>query len=374
MTESQRLALIGSIYEAIGEEGALPQVMSSLCAYLGATVAFWYVVRKGATGRAARSPFLFDGVFGASAQTLHEFRDEMWRHDYALRATSLTNRTTETHELISEAELARNDYAHWLRTSAGVERRIGRSADIDAGVVAGWALHMPIGLRRSVEERTEFDLLAPHVANLFRLTSLFGDVTSRRATLEQVIDSYGHAALLLAADGRICWASAASERLLNSKDGMSWSKNRLTFAAQDAKQSFEELLLRAASHDRRASMEVIDRIKVPRPSGRFPYVLELSPAPEQFCSHLHGESAFLLTIQDPDALIDARPERWSEMFGLTRMESRVAMLTMRGLPDATIAEQMDIAVGTVRSHQKELLAKTRTNSKAEVAHLLTRLT
>jgi DNA-binding CsgD family transcriptional regulator len=49
------------------------------------------------------------------------------------------------------------------------------------------------------------------------------------------------------------------------------------------------------------------------------------------------------------------------------------MLTMRGLSDATISERLGIGIGTVRSHQKQLLAKTETRSKAEVAHLLTRI-
>ena len=43
-------ALIGSIYEAIGEENAVPHVMSRLSTHLGAGIAFWYAVRRGASG------------------------------------------------------------------------------------------------------------------------------------------------------------------------------------------------------------------------------------------------------------------------------------------------------------------------------------
>ena len=58
---------------------------------------------------------------------------------------------------------------------------------------------------------------------------------------------------------------------------------------------------------------------------------------------------------------------------LTCAEARVAMLTMRGLSDAMIADELGIGIGTVRTHQKQLLAKTETRSKAEAAHLLTRI-
>ena len=81
----------------------------------------------------------------------------------------------------------------------------------------------------------------------------------------------------------------------------------------------------------------------------------------------------IVTVHDPDSPTDARPEMWREMFSLTRMEASVAALTMRGLSDDTIAAQLGIGVGTVRTHQKQLLAKTETRSKAEAAHLLTRV-
>ena len=88
---------------------------------------------------------------------------------------------------------------------------------------------------------------------------------------------------------------------------------------------------------------------------------------------MNDRGAFVLTVYDAEATIDPRPELWREMFGLTHMEARVATMTMRGLPDATIAAQLGIGIGTVRTHQKQLLAKTETRSKAEVAHLLTLL-
>ena len=80
-----------------------------------------------------------------------------------------------------------------------------------------------------------------------------------------------------------------------------------------------------------------------------------------------------MTVRDPDHIVDPRPQVWRDMFGLTPMEARVAMLTMRGLPDAAIATELGIGLGTVRSHEKQLLAKTESKSKAEIAHLLTRL-
>ena len=365
-------ALIGSIYEAAGEDDAVPFVMSKISAHLGAEIAFWYVVRKGASGDAARTPFLFDGSFNVGANTLCEFREEMWRHDYALNATSVTDRTTETHELISESELAHSDYVHWIRSSAGVDRRIGRSTDLGEGVVAGWAFHMPAGLRRRSRERADFDILAPHVRNLFRLTSQFGEIRAHREGLEQVINEQQHAVVLLTPDGHVCWASDAAHRLFSRSDGIGCIKDKVTFPRLAEKQAFEGLLQRVLNPDPSAG-EGSSQLIVVRPQGGFPYVVEISQAPAQFRHRVNSRAALVMTVHDPERSTAGRPEIWRQMFGLTCSEARVAVLTMRGLSDAMIADQLGIGIGTVRTHQKQLLAKTETRSKAEAAHLLTRI-
>lgn len=364
--------LISSIYEAIGEDGAVPHVMGEFSRHIGASVAFWYVIRKGASGDARISPFLFDGALGVTSQTLNEFRDEMWRHDYALRAASVADRTTETHELISKAELATNDYAQWIERSAGVNRRIGRSTELGGGVVAGWALHMAPGVKRKERERRDFDLLAPHIRTLFRLTSKFGDLALQREGLAHIIDAQGVAVILLAADRRICWASQAAENILKRDDGLGAKDGRVMFTKPDELREYETVTQRLLGADP-VGGEAEGHLLVTRPFGAVPYVVEIAPAPAHFRRQVHGSAAVILTIHDPDGRTDPRPEIWRKMFGLTPMEARVAMLTMRGLTDGAIAEQLGIGIGTVRSHQKQLLAKTETNSKAEVAHLLTRL-
>lgn len=366
------LELIGSLYEAVGEEDAVPYVMAKISHHLGAGIAFWYVVRRGASGDSVRTPFLFDGSFNVGASTLQEFREEMWRYDYALSAASITDRTTETHELISPTELARSDYAHWIKTSAGVDRRIGRSTDLGEGVVAGWAFHMPPEVRRQSRERAEFDMLAPHVRNLFRLTSQFGEIRAQREGLEQVVNEQQHAVMLLAADGSICWASDAAYRLCSRNDGIGWVKGRVTLARSADRQAFDVLLQRALN-PRPASEAPDNQLVISRSSAAIPYVIEVSPAPAHFRRGVHGRAAIIVTVRDPDRSSEARPEVWRKMFGLTCAEARVATLTMRGLSDATIAAELGIGVGTVRTHQKQLLAKTDTRSKAEVAHLLTRI-
>ncbi len=370
MSEHARFDLLGSIYDSVGEPGAAQAAMAAISGHLQAAAAYWYVIPKGASAALAGNPFLFHGYLGFTPDGMDEFQNEMWRYDYGLRHASVTDRTTETHELISQAEWERCEFVHWIRAEAGVDRRIARSADLPGGVVAGWAFHLPSGLERSAHERREFDFLAPHVQRLFRLTSQIAETAWLAGSLETLIDDRGQALVLLAADGRILWAS---RRALELADGLDCRGGRMGFDRMSARNGFEALLARVGAPNSLATGQARGRQSVERPSGARPYGLELSRASSLFRRRLDGRAAFVLTIHDPDQPRDPRPERWRALFGLTAAEAKVAAFTMLGLSDIEIAERLSIGPGTVRSHQRQVLAKTETRSKAEAAHLLTRL-
>jgi DNA-binding CsgD family transcriptional regulator len=357
--------LIADIYGSIGDAGAMPAAMQSTAASIGATAAFWYVMPPRAPLANTRKPFVFNDHFGFPTDGMRVFETEMWRHDYALKYASIPDRTTETHELISDKEAARNDFIRFVAGFAGVDRRIGRSTRLSNGTVAGWAFHLPAGLARRPAERTCFDALAPHLRQMFRLSALLGEADARGDALEAVMNARDEAILLLDADGSIRWRSDAAGRLSADKDGLDCTGDRLAFARAPERQQFDTMLAGKAMG--------ANRMLVPRPSGRRAYVLQLAPASDEMRRQLHTRCAYIVTVRDPDHQPTGRPDLWRMLFGLTATEARVAESSMRGLDDATIATRLGIGIGTVRSHQRHILAKTDTRSKAELAHLLTRL-
>ena len=179
--------------------------------------------------------------------------------------------------------------------------------------------------------------------------------------------------MLLAVNGTVQWASDPAMRICSRNDGLALIAGKLTFQRSKEKRSFDALL-QNAQHFASSNVATPAQMVVERVNGAFPYVLEIAPAPLQLRRHVHSQGTFLVTIHDPDRCVDARPHLWRKMFNLTPAESRVAALTMRGLSDDSISMQLGVSVGTVRTHQKQLLAKTGTRSKAEAAHLLTRMT
>ena len=301
------------------------------------------------------------------------FQKEMWRHDYALKHTEIFDRTTETHELISRQDAVRNDYINWLSRESGVDRRIGRSTKLANGVVAGWAFHMPTGRKRRQTERTSFDMLAPHLRQMFRLSALLGEAKARGDALESVMDARADAIILLDFGGRIQFANSAARQLSAAHDGLDCAGERPCFSHGRDRQAFAALYARALQAVASGGAGAIGQMLAVRPSGRRAYVIELAPASQETRQSVHNRCAFIMTIHDPARQGGGRIELWRTLFGLTATEARVALLSMRGMDDATIAARYGIGVGTVRSHQRHILAKTETRSKAELAYLLTRL-
>ncbi|RZJ09937.1 MAG: LuxR family transcriptional regulator [Rubrivivax sp.] len=65
-------------------------------------------------------------------------------------------------------------------------------------------------------------------------------------------------------------------------------------------------------------------------------------------------------------------ELLATMFGLTSAEQRVALLLAQGLTADDMAARLGVQDNTVRSHVKQLLAKTQTHRQVQLVALLWR--
>jgi len=368
--QERDFALIGELYDHAGDLGAVDYLMPRVATYLRAGASFWYVLPRAGPMPFVHNPYLFNGYWGFTDHHIAHYHAEMWRHDPTLHLTSKTDWTTETHELLTPREIDRNGYMRWIGDVAGVNRRISRTTEVGPGLIGGWSFHMPSDRERDPRERTSFDRIAPHLARVFRITSLFGEADARICSLEATIDSTGRATVLLDRAGRVVWASTAALRLSAHEDGLA-IRNCLFGPTRIGERAlFDRIVTRLGGAV--LAEDGPTQVRVERPSGNPPFVLDLAPAPRSFRREFNAGARIVVTIHDPLAPVDPRPTVWRDLFDLTPAESRIAALSMEGLQDAEIAERIGVGIGTIRTHQRQLLAKTGCGSKAELAHLLTR--
>ena len=87
--------------------------------------------------------------------------------------------------------------------------------------------------------------------------------------------------------------------------------------------------------------------------------------------HLGKEVPLVVVfISDPDRKPMSESQVFSELYGLTAAESRLATLLAAGKNLKAVAEQLGLAQSTLRSQLKSVFAKTNTSRQSQLVRLV----
>jgi DNA-binding CsgD family transcriptional regulator len=115
-------------------------------------------------------------------------------------------------------------------------------------------------------------------------------------------------------------------------------------------------------------------LRVPRPSGRRPYAVLVSPLEIRGAPGLvSGEGCCAVLIADPEQARAPLAAHIEQHLGLTRREAEIVELLAQGLTVEELADQLRITRGNARQHLKRVLAKTGVHRQVELVSLVLRL-
>ena len=83
-----------------------------------------------------------------------------------------------------------------------------------------------------------------------------------------------------------------------------------------------------------------------------------------------GMDLFVLTVDDPQRMIDRNVDEVAEACGLTPTEARMLGLIVKGLDTVVAAKKLGIARTTARTHLQRLFAKTGTARQSELVRFV----
>jgi DNA-binding CsgD family transcriptional regulator len=83
-----------------------------------------------------------------------------------------------------------------------------------------------------------------------------------------------------------------------------------------------------------------------------------------------GMDLFVLTVDDPQRMIDRNVDEVAEACGLTPTEARMLGLIVKGLDTVVAAKRLGIARTTARTHLQRLFAKTGTARQSELVRFV----
>ncbi|MGQ0696959.1 MAG: helix-turn-helix transcriptional regulator [Panacagrimonas sp.] len=173
---------------------------------------------------------------------------------------------------------------------------------------------------------------------------------------------------LLDTERRILFQNAAMRGVLTRRDNLSADQGVLRAASRVDQENLVRCVRQITSGETlRGELMVL-----PRESGGPPYLATVERFEAGFMNTAAREPVVRLTVVDPEYSDDNAITRVAAHFNLTPTEIDVVQAMLLGLDVAECATRLDLAVNTIRWHQKRIFAKTGTSGRSALILLFIR--
>jgi DNA-binding CsgD family transcriptional regulator len=179
------------------------------------------------------------------------------------------------------------------------------------------------------------------------------DARDSRAELEWAFDALGVGLMFLDAWGEPVFANLAARTILAQRDGLQVNHHGMAASNQAATRALQDAVQALVTEDAGPTF----RLRLERPSGELPLLVTLMRIPE-LRPPLAPGAVVAVFIHDAGAAPRIEAVALAEAYGLTPRESQIAVLLGHGSGPATIADSLQLGLGTVRNHLKSIFLKT----------------
>jgi DNA-binding CsgD family transcriptional regulator len=222
----------------------------------------------------------------------------------------------------------------------------------------------------SREQREVFASLAPHVRAAVRMQIA---LEGNGATLVRgAFETLSIPAFVCARTGAVQALTTSAEEILRDENGLSLRKRFLHAFRDDEDKALNDAIVKAARGLVQPGAPAITTVMVRGADDAAPIVLDVMSLP----------SVALELSAAPRVVIVARGSRGDDarraavlhgVYGFTSAETDIALQLARGLSTEAIAQQRKVAVGTVRTQIKSMLAKLGVSRQVEFVARLNEL-
>lgn len=275
------------------------------------------------------------------------------------------------HQIVSEREVVESEFhKNWL-VPQDVHHMLFGVLDRQGDAVVCIVLGRSESHGAFDEETVQlFRRLVPNLQRAFRSGQTFRKAQHVRNVALDVLDVLPIGVVLLSATGNVVAANQLAKKIIETDDvfsngtgglGIDWGWRRLRL---------RDLISRPEVAPGRNQPGEITSFTVPRATGSKPLSVLVSPLDDGGERRSIDEPAAIMFIGDPDRPTDIDQRRLTQLYGLSRAESRVIALLAKGYRLDQCAETLGVAYETVRKHLKQVFGKTGTDRQAELVRLL----
>ena len=364
--QAQILDLVGQVYDAALDPGLWSGIETTLAETFGSTSAQVHV-RNNLTSELAHlvRTTNFDAAFMERHRTYFASRD-VW----VQRAANVgMSKVVSSEDLIPDTEFERTEFYRDCVRGLGVFYLVGALVPIGNDEMAVLGIHRP---RESGNygqaDKAHVSQFLPHLQRALQIRQRLADPGIERSAALDALERSGTATLVVTRDGRLLYANPLAERLLRAKDGIRVAGGKIGVSERATAERLTALIRGAADAAAGRGTGSGGTLAIAR-RDRLPLTLLVAPfrpAREGLGAPL---PAAVLFVRDPEA---ASPTALSlqGLFGLTAAEAAVAVALAQGRAAEDLAGRFGVSLNTVRTHIKNVLAKTGTSRQAQLVALI----
>jgi DNA-binding CsgD family transcriptional regulator len=363
MTTVKRLdALVTACYDASLGRGTWNRAMADIATVFKGTHST--LVEQEYRGRPAR--VIASHGFGADSVRAYEeyFKDRNVLMDQSKQHLMRPGVVRTGEMMCPDRLLLRSEYYNDFMRPISVRHLLGTTVRLSDGKAVQFTVwRSPEHGTPDTSQLRAFKYLAPHVERALQVSERLEEARGYVSALEDYLSRLSHGAALVNAMGDALFINNPLRAMLQARDGFVAVGS--AFAPQDkpAAKAFARALINAASGGPGASFAVA------RPSGATPYFVLVSRfGGEQLRSPM--KRPILVMVSDPSSPVDFDRALLQETFSLTPTECLIACQLANGSSIESVADEMCISVGTVKTHVKRLFSKTGTHRQTELVRLL----
>jgi DNA-binding CsgD family transcriptional regulator len=212
--------------------------------------------------------------------------------------------------------------------------------------------------------------LLPHMQQAVDVMQRLGKASDANVAFERTLDWLAAGVVLVGADGAVCYANMAAQKIFRANDGVSNRRGILTLESADATAKLGTAVKAVVRLRDHATERMQADFMAPRRESGLSYVISVRPLIANAGANKVSDAVALVFIHDPSVRGAGGAQVLAQVFGLTSAEADVANALCLGLSPGEYARRTKTSANTVYTHIRHLKDKTGSRRMAELIRKL----
>ncbi|NSY40901.1 helix-turn-helix transcriptional regulator [Leisingera sp. ANG59] len=268
----------------------------------------------------------------------------------------------------------RPDYLH-LKQHAGILRRIICGLNRNNGWFDAVALGFPLDVG-FVPDPTmrRLSWYLPHLTKTIEIGRTFNFLRVKYNAVLTVLNQINIGIILALENGEVLLANKEAERLLDENDGLLRNRKNLISCANFEQNAALRTYIQEVAQTANGEANTAHRhLALARRSGESPLLVDVTPvrdASDELNAQLRGS---IIIVIDPDQTEALQIDKFAGLYRLSKAETHVCELLLRGHTAHEIAEIRGTTHNTSRNQIQAIYSKTATKRRSDLVRLILRI-